>query len=89
MYKQYVTSESQNVGNASSPELDKILKAARLETVAEKRADLYNQANRLLIEECFVAFLVNPQLVEGMRANVHGYQFREPAAGSFDNCSIG
>jgi peptide/nickel transport system substrate-binding protein len=88
MYKQFFTKESQNVGLASSPELDKLLTAARLEVDHAKRAELYNKANRLLIEECFVAFLVHPQLVEGMRASLRGYEFREPAAGSFDTCSF-
>jgi len=86
MYKQFVTNESQNVGQATSPELDALLKQARFEQNQEKRAELYNQANRLLIEECFVAFLVHPQMVEGMRANVKGFEFRDEAAGSFDGC---
>ncbi len=86
MYKEFVTGESYNVNNYTNPEVDTLLKAARAEVSVEKRAELYNKANRLVMEDCSVAFLVYPQLVEGMRANVHGYRFRDEAAGPFDEC---
>jgi peptide/nickel transport system substrate-binding protein len=86
LYKQFVTGEAINFGNYSNPELDKMLKAARTERDQGKRADLYNQANRLVMEECYVAFLVHPNLIEGMRKAVHGYAFRDESAGPYDDC---
>jgi peptide/nickel transport system substrate-binding protein len=86
IYKQLVTGESFNVGNASNPDLDQLLKAARTELDTAKRADLYNQANRIAMEECYVAFLVYPNLTEGMRKEVKGYVFRDENAGSYDWC---
>ncbi|WP_162458189.1 ABC transporter substrate-binding protein [Mesorhizobium tianshanense] len=86
MYKQFVTGEVYNINNYTNPEVDKLLKDARTENDVEKRVDLYNKANRMLMEECCVAFLVYPDLVEGMRANVHGYRFRDESAGTFDEC---
>jgi peptide/nickel transport system substrate-binding protein len=86
MYKQFVTDGANNVGNASNPEVDGLLNQARIELDTETRAELYNQANRIVMEECYVAFLVHPNLTEGMRNEVHGYVFRDEYAGSFDWC---
>lgn len=86
MYKQFVTGETQNLGHYANPQLDELLKQARLEQDTEKRAELYNRANRMVMEECYVAFLVHPRLVEGMRKNVQGYRFRDEGAGPFDEC---
>ena len=86
MYKQLVTNEAFNVGNYSNAEVDDLLKRARGEIDVPTRADLYNQANRICMEECPVAFLVFPNLVEGMRNDVMGYQFRDELAGPMDEC---
>jgi peptide/nickel transport system substrate-binding protein len=86
IYKQFVTGGSQNLVNASNPALDELLNKARVELDQAIRADLYNQANRIVMEECYVAFLVYPNLTEGMRKEVNGYVFRDENAGSFDMC---
>ncbi|MGD9714635.1 MAG: hypothetical protein AB7V46_21640, partial [Thermomicrobiales bacterium] len=86
IYKMFVTGGANNVGNASNPELDDLLNQARIELDTEVRADLYDQANRIVMEECYVAFLVHPNLTEGMRNEVNGYVFRDEYAGSFDWC---
>ena len=86
MYKQLVTGEAYNVGNYSNAEVDDLLKQARTEIDTAARADLYNRANRICMEECPVAFLVFPNLVEGMRADVMGYRFRDELAGPMDEC---
>lgn len=86
MYKQLVSGEVYNVGNYSNPEVDDLLKRARSEIDIPTRADLYNQANRICMEECPVAFLVFPNLVEGMRKDVMGYRFRDEFAGPMDEC---
>jgi hypothetical protein len=38
------------------------------------------------MEECYVAFLVYPNLTEGMRKEVKKYIFRDENAGSYDWC---
>ena len=84
MYKQFVTGETQNLGAYSNPQVDELLKQARIEQSTERRADIYNRVNRILMEECYVAFLVHPRLIEGMRKNVQGYRFRDEGAGPYD-----
>ncbi|MBX3069278.1 MAG: ABC transporter substrate-binding protein [Thermomicrobiales bacterium] len=86
MYKQFVTGGASNVSKSSNAELDDLLNQARIELDTETRAELYNQANRIAMEECYVAFLVHPNLTEGMRNEVQGYVFRDEYAGSFDGC---
>jgi len=86
IYKQFVTNGPSNVMGSSNAELDALLDQARMELDTELRADIYDQANRILMEECYVAFLVHPNLAEGMRNEVQGYVFRDEYAGSFDGC---
>ena len=86
MYKMLTTGGAYNVGNYANAQVDDLLNKARAEIDIPTRADLYNQVNRIVMDECPVAFLVFPNLVEGMRKDVMGYQFRDELAGPFDEC---
>jgi peptide/nickel transport system substrate-binding protein len=68
----------------SNSQVDQLLESARAEQDTAKRADLYNQANRIVMTDCPVAFLTWPDLVEGMSKKVQGYVFRDEFSGSYD-----
>jgi peptide/nickel transport system substrate-binding protein len=86
MYKQFVTGGADNVSLYSNHTVDKLLNEARTVLDTKKRAELYNEANRIVMEDCPVAFLCYPDLAEGMRKDVMGYVFRDELAGSYDEC---
>jgi peptide/nickel transport system substrate-binding protein len=86
MYKQFVTGGSYNVGLYSNPKVDRLLNQARKTLNTHTRAELYQEANKIVMEDCPVAFLAYPDLAEGMHKDVMGYVFRDEFAGSFDEC---
>lgn len=86
IYKQFLTGHGFNLGLYSNPQVDRLLEQAREELDTARRADIYNEANRIVMDECPVGFLVHPHLVEGMRKEVQGYVFRDEFAGSYDEC---
>ncbi len=57
----------------SNPELDKIIDKAAVELDPEKRVKLYDKAQRMLCEDGPYAFLMQPEAIIPMRANVEGY----------------
>ena len=59
----------------SNPELDKIIDQAAVELDPEKRVKLYDKAQRILCEDGPYAFLMQPEAIIPMRANVEGYVY--------------
>ncbi len=59
----------------SNPELDKIIDEAAVELDPAKRVKLYDKAQRMLCEDGPYAFLMQPEAIIPMRANVEGYVY--------------
>jgi ABC-type transport system substrate-binding protein len=85
-YKIFLTGGPYNISQYSNKEVDALLAETREEFDVEKRAELFQTMNRIVMEECPVAFTVWPDLVEGMRKEVMNYQFHDEYAGGFDRC---
>lgn len=66
---------SQNLGGYSNPELDKLLAAARVERDVAKRIQMYQQAERIIVDEAAVLFTTHSLSYQLAKPYVKGYAF--------------
>ncbi|MBA4384689.1 MAG: hypothetical protein C0410_08130 [Anaerolinea sp.] len=67
------TGAEMNKGNYSNPELDRILEQARVESDVTKRIDLYQQAEKIIVEDAPVLFLFHSGDFELVKPYIKGY----------------
>jgi oligopeptide transport system substrate-binding protein len=65
----------QNLGGYSNPELDKLLESARVERDVTKRIQMYQRAERMIVDDAPVLFTVHSLSYELAKPYVHGYVF--------------
>lgn len=68
------TGAAMNKGNYSNPELDRILEQARVEADVTKRIDLYQQAEKIIVEEAPALFLFHSGDFELVKPYIQGYR---------------
>ncbi len=64
---------SQNHGDYSNPELDALLEAARIERDVTKRIEMYQQAERMIVDEAPVLFTVHSLSFQLIQPYVKGF----------------
>lgn len=64
---------SQNHGDYSNPELDTLLEAARIERDVTKRIEMYQQAERMIVDEAPVLFTVHSLSFQLVQPYVKGF----------------
>ena len=67
------TGAEMNKGSYSNPELDRILEQARVEPDVTKRIDLYQQAEKIIVEDAPVLFLYHSGDFELVKPYIQGY----------------
>lgn len=67
------TDAEMNKGSYSNPELDRILEQARVEPDVIKRIDLYQQAEKIIVEDAPVLFLYHSGDFELVKPYIQGY----------------
>ncbi len=67
------TGAEMNKGNYSNPELDRILEQARVEPDVTKRIDLYQQAEKIIVEDAPALFLFHSGDFELVKPYIQGY----------------
>ena len=67
------TGSTQNSGGYSNPELDTLLEAARIEQDVNKRMQMYQQAEQILVEDAAALFTVHWLSYELVKPYVQGY----------------
>ena len=67
------TGAQQNTGNYSNPALDAVLEQARLEQDVTKRIQLYQQAERIIVQDAPALFIMHEVSYELVRPNVKGF----------------
>lgn len=63
----------QNLGHYSNPELDALLEAARVERNVDKRLGLYQQAERIIVEDAAGIFLTHGLSFVLVKPRIQGY----------------
>ena len=66
---------SQNLGGYSNPELDQLVEAARVEPDVTKRIEMYQQAERIIVDDAAVLFTVHSLSYQLAKPYVKGYVF--------------
>jgi len=66
---------NQNNGSYSNPELDALLEAARVERDVTKRIQMYQQAERIIVDDAAVLFTVHSLSYQLAKPYVKGYVF--------------
>lgn len=66
---------AQNHGGYSNPALDALLEAARVERDVTKRIDMYQQAERMIVDDAAVLFTTHSLSYELVQSYVKGYIF--------------
>ena len=66
---------NQNNGGYSNPELDVLLESARVERDVTRRIQMYQQAERIIVDEAAVLFTVHSLSYQLAKPYVHGYVF--------------
>ncbi len=75
LHSEAITEErSQNKAFYSNPELDRILDEARAETDRQKRAEMYEEAARIVVDDAPWAFIFSPTQLEVWQPYVKGYR---------------
>jgi ABC-type transport system substrate-binding protein len=69
------TGSNQNSGGYSNPALDAILEQARIEQDVTKRITLYQQAERIIVEDAPVLFTTHSLSYQLVKPYVKGYSF--------------
>jgi oligopeptide transport system substrate-binding protein len=69
------TGSNQNIGGYSNPALDAILEQARIEQDVTKRITLYQQAERIIVEDAPVLFTTHSLSYQLVKPYVKGYSF--------------
>ncbi len=87
-YAQHRTGANFNFQKYSNPEVDRLLDQARRETDENTRKDLYNQAVEQIVDDASYVYLYNPDVVQGWRAEVEGYEARPDRAIRFRDVSL-
>jgi oligopeptide transport system substrate-binding protein len=67
------TGAQQNIGNYSNAELDTILEQARLEQDVNKRMQLYQQAEKIIVQDAPALFIMHSVSYELVKPNVKGF----------------
>ena len=67
------TGSEMNNGNYSNPELDAILEDARVEPDVNKRIDLYQQAEEIIVEDAAAIFLYHSTSYVVVKPYIKGY----------------
>ena len=67
------TGAAQNLGRYSNPELDKLLEAARIEPNVTKRIGMYQQAERIIVNDAAVLFTVHYLSYTLVKPYIKGY----------------
>jgi peptide/nickel transport system substrate-binding protein len=73
MYSWFHTGGGNNDGRYSNPDVDKALEDARTTTDQAKRKSLYDQAQKLLVQDAAYVFINHPPTTEATSNKVHGY----------------
>jgi oligopeptide transport system substrate-binding protein len=63
----------QNIGNYNNPALDTVLDQARVEQAVTKRIQLYQQAERMIVQDAPALFITHGVSYELVRHNVKGF----------------
>jgi oligopeptide transport system substrate-binding protein len=69
------TGSSQNNGGYSNPELDQLLESARVERDVAKRIQMYQQAERIIVDDAAVLFTIHSLSYQLAKPYVKGYVF--------------
>ena len=69
------SSSAQNNGNYANPELDQLLEAARIEPDITKRIAMYQEAERIIVNDAPVLFTTHSLSYELVKPYVKGYTF--------------
>ncbi len=77
------TGASQNESNYSNPALDALLDKARVEQDVQKRIALYQEAERIIVQDAPVIFTATPTRYYLVKPYVNGYSFN-----TFDTISM-
>ncbi|MRS03652.1 peptide ABC transporter substrate-binding protein, partial [bacterium] len=67
------TGAEMNKGNYSNPELDRLLEQARVEPDVAKRIDLYQQAEKIIVEDAPLLFLFHSGDFDLVKPYIQGY----------------
>lgn len=73
MYSWFHTGGGNNDGRYSNPQVDKALEDARTTTDQAKRKALYDQAQKLLVQDAAYVFINHPPTTQVSSTKVHGY----------------
>ena len=87
-HAQHITNGSFNFHGYSDPEVDELLTQAAAETDRDARADLYNQATELIVDDVSYLYLYNPDVVQAWSPDVEGYEVRADRAINFDTVTL-
>jgi peptide/nickel transport system substrate-binding protein len=87
-YAQHRTDAGFNFHGYSNPEVDDLLDEARTETDEDARADLYDQAVEIIVDEASYIYLYNPDIVHAWSDRVQDYTPRSDAAIRFVDVRI-
>ena len=63
----------QNLGKYSNPELDALLEAARVERDVDRRIEMYQQAERMIVEDAAGIFLDHGLSFVLVKPHIQGY----------------
>jgi len=70
----YVSDAKENYMNYNNPRYDEIIRQAAVLTDAEKRKELYAEAQRILADDAVALYLMSPLWTVGMRKEVEGWK---------------
>jgi peptide/nickel transport system substrate-binding protein len=70
----YETTYSKNFYKFSNGEFDDLVGRGRLEIDANKRAELYKQAQTILTEQAVAVYIMDPSRSVAMKGNLHGFK---------------
>jgi peptide/nickel transport system substrate-binding protein len=84
-YAQHHTDLFFNFTGYSNPEVDELLDAGRVETDEAARKEIYDQVQKMIIDDAPYVYLYNPAIVQAWRPGVHGYSALGTNAKRFEN----
>ena len=87
-HAQHITGGNFNFQGYSNPEVDELLTQAAAETDQDARAELYEQATKLIVDDVSYLYLYNPDVVQAWTPAVEGYEVRPDRAINFDTVTL-
>lgn len=87
-YSQHHSSGASNAQGYANPEVDELLDAARIETDAEARKDLYAKAATIIADDASYIYLYNPSVIQAWSPSLSGYDARADRAIRFRDAAL-